>query len=166
MAHYQNQYAAPASQVDEYGNPIRTDQYGNTIRTDEYGNPIRTDEFGNPIHHMTGTAGSYGSGGYDTTTLQGMSHDVTGTGAHGVSGKLHRSGSSSSSSSEDDGHGGRRKKKGLTGKIKEKIPGVGHKDHRSNTSATTPYGYDEGQLHHQEKKGVMEKIKEKLPGHH
>jgi hypothetical protein len=53
--------------------------------------------FGNPIHH-TGTAGSYGSGGHDTTTLQGVRHDVTGTGAHGVSGKLHRSGSSSSSS--------------------------------------------------------------------
>jgi hypothetical protein len=55
----------------------------------------------------------------------------------------------------------------VTEKIKEKIPGVGHKDYRSNTSATTTHiGYDEGQLHHQEKKGVMEKIKEKLPGHH
>jgi hypothetical protein len=58
------------------------------------------------------------------------------------------------------------KKKGLTEKIKEKIPGLGHKDNRSNTSATTTYGYDEGRVHDCEKKGVMEKIKEKLPGHH
>jgi hypothetical protein len=99
MAHYQNQYAA-SGQIDEYGNTISTDEYGNPIRTDEYGKPIRTDEFGNPIHHTAGTAGGFGAGGFDTTTPQGMRHDVTGTGhgqqLHGVSGKLHRSSSSSS----------------------------------------------------------------------
>nr|AMD11608.1 dehydrin [Betula platyphylla] len=159
MAHFQNQYAASqideygspirTDQFDEYGNPIRVDQYGNTVRTDEYGNPIRTDEYGNPIHHTAGTTAGYGAGGFDTTTPQGMRHDVTGT-----------------RGSEDDGHGGRRKKKGLAEKIKEKIPGVGNKDHRSNTSATTTQAYDEGELRQHEKKGVMEKIKEKLPGHH
>lgn len=62
-------------------------------------------------------------------------------------------------SSEDDGQGGRRKK-GMKEKIKEKIPGVGHKDEQKHTSATTTPGQGE---HH---KGMMEKIKEKLPGSH
>lgn len=78
--------------------------------------------------------------------------------------------------SEDDGQGGRRKKKGITQKIKEKIPG-GHKDHQSyDTAATTTTpgagggygGYSGGDQQPHEKKGMMEKIKEKLPGtgHH
>ena len=75
---------------------------------------------------------------------------------------------------------------GLTEKIKEQIPGVGHQQGHTTsttnpyqqghtTSATNPYqqshttsatvpGHYKGQQH-QEKKGVMEKIKEKLPGH-
>lgn len=66
--------------------------------------------------------------------------------------------------SEDDGQGGRRKK-GLKEKIKEKLPGTGHKeDHSHATSTTTPGGYQLAEQHH-EKKGIMEKIKEKLPGH-
>lgn len=64
-------------------------------------------------------------------------------------------------SSEDDGHGGRRKK-GIKEKIKEKIPGVGHKDDQKHTSATTT----PVQGQHQQHKGMMEKIKEKLPGSH
>ena len=63
---------------------------------------------------------------------------------------------------------------GLTEKIKEQIPGVGHQQGHT-TSTTNPYqqshttsatvpGHYKGQQH-QEKKGVMEKIKEKLPGH-
>uniref|UniRef100_A0A2N9GQZ1 Dehydrin n=1 Tax=Fagus sylvatica TaxID=28930 RepID=A0A2N9GQZ1_FAGSY len=173
MAHYQNQYAGAAPQNDEFGNPIRSD---------EYGNRVRTDEFGNPTHHTDNRgAAAYGTGGFDTNTLQGMRHDAT-TGAghggvdyrhdqqqqqHGLSGMLHRSGSGSSSSSEDDGFGGRRKKKGVMEKVKEKIPGVGQKDdqyHQGQTTSTiTPDYYDQGQTH--EKKGIMEKIKEKLPGH-
>ncbi|KAG2694319.1 hypothetical protein I3760_08G137000 [Carya illinoinensis] len=155
MAHFQNQSGA-AAQTDAYGNVLSTDAYGNVARTDEYGNVISTDEYGNPIRH---------SG----TPLQGVQQQQR----HDLSGKLHRSGSSSSS--EDDGQGGRRKK-GLKEKIKEKIPGIGQKDHRSDTSsatATTTYtttGYGTGeqqqqqQQHHAEKKGVMEKIKEKLAG--
>ncbi|KAG2696263.1 hypothetical protein I3760_07G050300 [Carya illinoinensis] len=181
MAHFQSPYGA--SQTDEYGNVlstdeygnvirrdaygnvIRTDEYGNVIRTDEYGTVIRTDEYGNPIRHSGTTAGTYGACGFDTTTPQGMHHDVTAAGHGGDStGKLHLSGSSSSS--EDDGQGGRRKK-GLMEKIKEKIPGIGHKDHRSATSATTTPGYTETHAQHpHEKKGVLEKIKEKLPGGH
>lgn len=71
--------------------------------------------------------------------------------------------------SEDDGHGGRRKK-GLKDKMKDKLPGGGHKDEKYHgTATTTPGGYNmsgEGQRHEHEKKGMMEKIKEKLPGHH
>lgn len=75
--------------------------------------------------------------------------------------------------SEDDGQGGRRKKKGITQKVKEKLPG-GRKDHQPHdTTATTTTpgagggygsGYSGGDQQHPEKKGVMEKIKEKLPG--
>ncbi|KAK2657122.1 hypothetical protein Ddye_010174 [Dipteronia dyeriana] len=88
---------------------------------------------------------------------------------------LHRDdGSSSSSSSEDEGSGVR-KKKGMMGKIKEKIPGVGHRDDRpQHAGATTTlggYGMSGGegqyqQEHGHQKKGMVEKIKEKLPGQH
>lgn len=70
--------------------------------------------------------------------------------------------------SEDDGQGGRRKKKGITEKIKEKIPGGGHKqDERTQASyGTTTAGCGAGAEYEQpnEKKGIMDKIKEKLPG--
>nr|POE45811.1 dehydrin xero 1 [Quercus suber] len=60
-------------------------------------------------------------------------------------------------------------KKGLTEKIKEKIPGLGRKHNdpyqQGHTTSTTAPGHYKGQQH-QQKKGVMEKIKEKLPGHH
>ena len=70
-------------------------------------------------------------------------------------------------------------KKGLTEKIKEKIPGLGRKhdntyqqghnqqghNQQGHTTSTTAPGHYEGQQR-QEKKGVMEKIKEKLPGQH
>jgi hypothetical protein len=54
-------------------------------------------------------------------------------------------------------------------KIKEKLPGGGHKDEQQQqqqTSATTgAYGTGTGaEATGEEKKGVMEKIKEKLPG--
>lgn len=65
---------------------------------------------------------------------------------------------------EDDGLGGRRKKKGITAKIKEKLPG----HHQATGTTTTATAYDTtgtGVIHHQ-KKGMLEKIKEKLPGAH
>ncbi|KAG8371776.1 hypothetical protein BUALT_Bualt13G0123400 [Buddleja alternifolia] len=67
-------------------------------------------------------------------------------------------------SSEDDGQGGRRKKE-IKDKIKEKLPGGGHKDEQTQYSTTTAIGGGEygGGVEH-EKKGMMEKIKEKLPG--
>ncbi|GAV65284.1 Dehydrin domain-containing protein [Cephalotus follicularis] len=143
MAHYQHQYGS-VPEVDEYGNPIR-----------------RTEENVDPIHHTAGVTGPYGTGvqhgGAPAAGTERWGHEKE---QHGVSGKLHRSGSSSSSSSEDDGHGGRRKKKGLKEKIKEKLPGG---QHRSPSDATTPGGYEGHEYH--EQKGVMEKIKEKLPGH-
>ncbi|PNX59232.1 dehydrin, partial [Trifolium pratense] len=70
--------------------------------------------------------------------------------------------------SEDDGQGGRRKKKGVKDKVKEKIPGVGGKDHNSQTTtapaAATATHHPAEPTH--EKKGILDKIKEKLPGHH
>ncbi|KAK4569138.1 hypothetical protein RGQ29_004509 [Quercus rubra] len=60
-------------------------------------------------------------------------------------------------------------KKGLTEKIKEKIPGLGRKqdnpyqqghNQQGHTTSTTAPGYYEGQ-HHQ---GLTEKIKEQIPG--
>lgn len=64
---------------------------------------------------------------------------------------------------EDDGLGGRRrKKKGITEKIKEKLPG----HHGSLQTATTTVYDTTGTGVHHEKKGMMEKIKEKLPGGH
>nr|XP_023906986.1 dehydrin Rab18-like [Quercus suber]POF26789.1 hypothetical protein CFP56_47949 [Quercus suber] len=55
-------------------------------------------------------------------------------------------------------------KKGLTEKIKEKIPGLGRKHNdpyqQGHTTSTTAPGYYEGQ-HHQ---GLTEKIKENIPG--
>ncbi|KAI4381735.1 hypothetical protein MLD38_007782 [Melastoma candidum] len=147
MASFQSQFDNPQGRPTEY---------------DEYGNPVmRTaDEFGNPIgqHGMAGTGVTAGG---EPLNLGGH-HE-------GAGGVLRRSGSSSSSSSEDDGQGGRRKK-GIKEKIKEKIPGVGHK-HGDQTQASTygtttagGYGGEYGQPH--EKKGMMDKIKEKLPGHH
>ncbi|KAG2329377.1 hypothetical protein Bca52824_000557 [Brassica carinata] len=68
---------------------------------------------------------------------------------------------------EDDGLGGRRKKKGITAKIKEKLPGH-HGSHQTSSATSTVPVYDAtgpGPVHH-EKKGIMEKIKEKLPGGH
>ncbi|KAL1199705.1 Dehydrin Xero 1 [Cardamine amara subsp. amara] len=79
---------------------------------DQYGNPVPT------------PAGVYGTGGGAPVIAEGG----------GLSGMLHRFGSSSSSSSEDDGLGGRRrKKKGITQKIKEKLPG------HHQTGTTTAY---------------------------
>ncbi|KAJ8770760.1 hypothetical protein K2173_021407 [Erythroxylum novogranatense] len=149
MSHYQNQH--PARQTDEYGKPVSVTRL-TTDAYDEYGHPIpRPDTTG-----TYGTAGIYGKAAAATGTDIGKEH-------HGVSGKLHRSGSSSSSSSsEEDGQGGRRKK-GLKEKIKDKMPGH-HKDEHA-TSTTIPGGYSSTEDHH-EKKGIMEKIKEKLPGHH
>ncbi|XP_010426639.1 PREDICTED: dehydrin Xero 1 [Camelina sativa] len=103
------------------------------------------DQFGNPISATT-AAPVVAEGG-------------------GLSGMLHRSGSSSSSSSEDDGLGGRRrKKKGITEKIKDKLPGH-HESNKTSLGSTTT-AYDTGTTVHHEKKGMMEKIKEKLPGGH
>ncbi|GAB2279513.1 Belongs to the plant dehydrin [Dionaea muscipula] len=154
----------------------------------EYGRPVRqTDEYGNPVNYPAsggggggGTMGSYGTtegygaqgGGYDATAAGTGNRAPASTGyggeqhQHGISGKLQRSGSSgSSSSSEDDGEGGRRrrKKKGITEKIKEKLPGT-KKDKYPHDTTTPAGGYAADQQHH-EKKGVMEKIKEKLAGH-
>ncbi|KAK0603946.1 hypothetical protein LWI29_010474 [Acer saccharum] len=127
---------------------------------DEHGNMIRqTDEAG------------FGSG-LSTGTGTGVTIGHRERGLHG----LHRDdGSSSSSSSEDEGTG-IRKKKGMKEKIKEKIPGVGHRDDKPQHmgATTTPgggYGISAGegqyqQEHGHQKKGMMEKIKEKLPGQH
>ncbi|KAH0849974.1 hypothetical protein HID58_095911, partial [Brassica napus] len=106
MASYQNRPGAQAT--DEYGNPIQ--------QLDEYGNPIGGGGYG--------TAGGAGGRHHGQQQL----HEESG-GGRGLGGMLHRSGSGSSSSSEDDGQGGRRKKKGITDKIKEKLPG--HHDQSS-----------------------------------
>ncbi|WP_175282745.1 hypothetical protein, partial [Klebsiella pneumoniae] len=125
----------------------------------------RTDEYGNPVPEHQGPGGAVTGGTYGTTTTphEGVLHGEGGREQQvhlgkeeHPGGRHHRSGSSSSSSSsEDDGQGGRRKK-GLKEKIKEKLPGGGHKSEEHGQT-------DEGQ---HEKKGMMEKIKEKLPGHH
>ncbi|KAJ8641356.1 hypothetical protein MRB53_018050 [Persea americana] len=128
---------------------------------DEYGNPIGTV----PGHRgMTATGRSSGAYGAVPGTVIGGGMNPTGhstgSGHHGLSAILHRSGSSSSSSSsEEDYLGGRRKKKGLKERIKEKLPG----SHKSNH---TPLSGGVHEHHEHEKKGIMEKIKEKLPGHH
>ncbi|KAL9294592.1 Dehydrin Xero 1 [Arabidopsis thaliana] len=110
------------------------------------------DQFGNPF---PATTGAYGTAGGAPAVAEGG----------GLSGMLHRSGSSSSSSSEDDGLGGRRrKKKGITEKIKEKLPGH-HDSNKTSSLGSTTTAYDTGTVHH-EKKGMMEKIKEKRPGGH
>jgi hypothetical protein len=65
-------------------------------------------------------------------------------------------------SSEDDGQGGRRKKKSIKDKIKEKLPGGGHKqreEQKQHAMPATATGTHE-------KKGIMYKIKGKLPGQH
>ena len=69
---------------------------------------------------------------------------------------------------------GGRQQEGIVDKIKDKIPGTGHRDeaYSSHTTSTTapyggttgPYGGTTGE--HHEKKGIMDKIKEKLPGGH
>ncbi|XP_010526600.1 PREDICTED: late embryogenesis abundant protein-like [Tarenaya hassleriana] len=148
---------------DEHGNPIRL--------TDEHGNPVQlTDEFGNPMH-LTGVATSTAphkdvpsvEAPPPAPVVEPQPHVGEGGGAVEQLPRSPSSSSSSSSSSEDDGQGGRRKKKGLKEKIKEKIGGSKHKEHREGhvevPSATT------GVSGH-EKKGLLEKIKEKLPGHH
>ena len=121
---------------------------------------VQTDEYGNPIRHSAaatgyGAAPATGYGAAPATGFAGTGHHH-GEGGHGITGKLHRSGSSSSpSSSEDDGLGGRRKKdKSMKQKIKEKLPG-GHKDEYA-TSTTTPGVYGTADEPHH-KKGIMEK---------
>ncbi|KAM3708920.1 hypothetical protein ACB098_02G134400 [Castanea mollissima] len=141
MSQYQNQYAGSTPQVDEYGNPIRVDEHGPRSHTDQYGNPT----------HNTDTR--YGTGGSDSTTLQGLMHPDANVPTHGGD--------------------YRHDQQGLTQEIKEKIPGVGRKhddpyQQSHTTSTTNPYqqghttsttapGYYEGQ-HHQEKKGLTENI--------
>ncbi|CAH8364517.1 unnamed protein product [Eruca vesicaria subsp. sativa] len=116
------------------------------------------DQYGNPVLPI-------GTGAYGGAPVMAGHHNE---GGGGLSGMLHRSGSSSSSSSsEDDGLGGRRKKKGITAKIKEKLPGH-HGSHQTSSATGTIPVYDATgtvPVHH-EKKGIMEKIKEKLPGTH
>ena len=97
MSNYENQYSGVTPVVDEYGNPIRSDERGHRTHTSEYGNPTHQTNIG------------YGTGGFDTTTHQGMSTDATvptyGSDYRndqqqnqGLSGMLHRSRSNSSSS--------------------------------------------------------------------
>ncbi|XP_062102466.1 dehydrin Rab18-like [Humulus lupulus] len=135
----------------------------------------QVDEYGNPIQHGIAKTG-HGTGGKHDSARTGVGYGTgagtfdTGPDAHQQPHTTHRrSGSSGSSSSEDDGQGGRRKK-GLTQKIKEKLPG-GHHDqgsapsYGSSTAATnTAPGGVLHQTESQEKKGMMDKIKEKLPG--
>ncbi|KAM7265549.1 hypothetical protein ACFE04_003232 [Oxalis oulophora] len=140
----------------------------------EYGNPIQTDQHGNPLTGHQETAGTGLAAGTGVCAGDYGHHETTGgLAGTGVGQQQHhglqRSGSSSSSSSEDDGFGGRRKKKGVTQKIKEKIPGTQEhgatkSDCQTGTTATTTTPVGGG--HVGEKKGVMEKIKEKLPGGH
>jgi hypothetical protein len=62
---------------------------------------------------------------------------------------------------------GGRRKKGMKEKIKEKLPGGGHKDtaeQQQQTAVAGEYAGTHGAEATGEKKGVMEKIKEKLPG--
>ncbi|ESQ45421.1 hypothetical protein EUTSA_v10010821mg [Eutrema salsugineum] len=106
------------------------------------------DQYGNPV--------PVGTGVYAAPVMAG--------------GLLHRSGSSSSSSSssEDEGLGGRRKKKGITEKIKEKLPCGHHGSHQTSSAIGNTTAYDTtgtGAVHH-EKKGIVEKIMDKLPGGH
>ncbi|XP_075661865.1 uncharacterized protein LOC142631564 [Castanea sativa] len=134
MSQYQNQYPGGTPQVDEYGNPIRVDEHG--------GPRTHTDQYGNPTHHTDTT------GGFDSSTLQGMRPDATAPTRGG-----------------DNRHD---QQQGLTEKIKEKIPGVGRKhddpyQQQGHTTSTTAPGDCEGQ-HQQEKKGLTEKIKENIPG--
>ncbi|XP_021752990.1 phosphoprotein ECPP44-like [Chenopodium quinoa] len=88
--------------------------------------------------------------------------------------KVYLNSSSSSSSEEEVEEDGvkvkRKKKKGLTDKIKEKLP-----DHKDEAAATPVSDYDDHHqpatvtaeaTHPEEKKGFLEMIKEKLPGHH
>ncbi|KAK4490676.1 hypothetical protein RD792_001368 [Penstemon davidsonii] len=190
MAQHGSQYG---KQTDEYGNPIRqTDEYGNPISRPtaggggDYG--VGTDQHGaigsTGAHKSAdkyGTTGTTGAGGGHVTHGGGGTYDPEGLTSAGT-GNLRRSGSSSSSSSEDDGQGGRRKK-GLKEKVKEKLPGGGHKTTAPGygtggggqattgtgaggygTTGTGGYGGVEEPQH--EKKGMMEKIKEKLPGGH
>uniref|UniRef100_A0ACD5ZMU7 Uncharacterized protein n=1 Tax=Avena sativa TaxID=4498 RepID=A0ACD5ZMU7_AVESA len=130
-------------------------QHGHaTNKVEEYGNPVAG--HGGATGGPTGTHGAVGAAG---AQLQPMKDD------HKTDGVLRRSGCSSSSSSEDDGVGGR--KKGMQEKIKEKLPGGGHKDtaeHQQQTAVAGEYAGTHGAEATGEKKGVMEKIKEKLPG--
>ncbi|CAN8254765.1 unnamed protein product [Cochlearia groenlandica] len=126
--------------MESYQNQPGAQQTGQQL--DQYGNPV-------PI----------GTGVYAATP------SVTAKEGGGLSGMLHRSGSSSSSSSsEEDGLGGRRrKKKGISEKIKDKMPGGHHGSHQ--TSSATAYDTTTGTgVAHHEKKGMLEKIKDKLPG--
>nr|GMC81112.1 probable receptor-like protein kinase At4g39110 [Ipomoea batatas] len=118
---------------DEHGNPIQL--------TDQHGNPVYlTDERGRPMH-LTGVATAVGSSDvvvtheYDTAVIKQRPEEPY------QQHQLNRSGSSSSSSSEDDGQGGRRKKKGLTEKIKEKLPGKNkehqHKEEHAHAATAT-----------------------------
>ncbi|KAH7566353.1 hypothetical protein JRO89_XS08G0142600 [Xanthoceras sorbifolium] len=137
--------------------------------TDEYGNTIRQTDEGGYGSYQTG--GTTTTGGLGTCTGKGV---AIGHRERGHLGVHHDNDGSSSSSSEDEGKGTR--KKGIKEKIKEKIPGVGHRDedrpHYTGTTPGGPGGYGvagEGQYqreHGHEKKGMMEKIKEKLPGQH
>ncbi|KAK9678390.1 hypothetical protein RND81_11G208200 [Saponaria officinalis] len=196
MADLRDVYGNPVRQTDEYGNPIR--QTGGTMGSYDtgsggYGGGGQVGGYDTTGTGYGGTTGTgyggigtgLGGGGYDTgmgvdqPPIQNQYGGVTVPTTTGTGTQLRRSGSSSSSSSEDDGMGGRRKKKGLKEKIKEKLPGGGHKQDEygttgtygtTTTSTTTGPGYDThgkyaGTEHH-EKKGIMDKIKEKLPGHH
>ncbi|XP_023765540.1 dehydrin DHN1 [Lactuca sativa] len=147
----------------EYGDQT----YGREGRqTDEYGNPVqKTNEYGNPLHSTTDeTMGDYG-----VTSHQGLGHATGETESY----QNQPSATPLSSSNigigtgagydqhREEGH----EKKGVTEKIKEKLPGGHNTDEHSTTTAggVGGGGYGEGETH--EKKGVMEKIKDKLSGH-
>ncbi|KAF5463080.1 hypothetical protein F2P56_019023 [Juglans regia] len=141
-----------------------TDAYGNVIRTDEYGNVSPTDEYGNRIRH---------SG----TTLQGvhqqrrhdLSYDGQGRGRRNMAGEGANSTDAYGNVIRTDEYGNVIPTDEYGNRIR--ISGVGHKDHRSDTSyaTATTYpttaGYGTGeQPQHRHHKGVMEKIKDKLSG--
>ncbi|CAH1413603.1 unnamed protein product [Lactuca virosa] len=150
----------------EYGGDQTYEREGR--QTDEYGNPVqKTNEYGNPLNSTTDeTMGDYG-----VTAHQGLGQATGATesyqnqpSATPLSGNIGIGAGAGYDQHREEVH----EKKGVTEKIKEKLPGGHNTDQHQRVSTTTAGGvggggYGEGET--QEKKGVMEKIKDKLSGH-
>ncbi|TQD99354.1 hypothetical protein C1H46_015012 [Malus baccata] len=147
MAHYQNQHGATHQETDQFGNPI---QHGTTGAT---GFGTATTGYGTTNDTYTGGQQQQKRGMMDK-----IKDKIPGTGGARRADDRYSSNAHTGIGTTGTGYGttaapstgGEYRERGLMDKVKDKIPGTGHRNdaYSSHTTSTTaPYGGTTGQHH-------------------